>query len=537
LDQSDNKEQTTQLRRSNRVPVPKSYKDYYLYSTQSDDPITVKEALSSSDTWNLGKLPSDRKAIQTKWIFKRKVDSDGNIAQFKARLVAKGCQQKGEVDYSETYAPVVRHASLRLLFFLAVKYDLDIDHMDAISAFLQGELSEEIYVTQPEGFKIKNKEHYVYKLNKAIYGLKQSGRAWNNKLHSALVDIGLQRSSRDHCVYFDVNKHKMIIVAAYVDDLLIFANDTEEKKKLKQELIKRFKIKDFGPVKSCLGIRITRDRKKSKLTLDKQKYTEEILSKFNMLDCNPVYTPLEHKLNLLNEAKETKHEDSTSSKIPYQEAVGSLMYLNQCTRPDITYAISYLSRFNQNPKLTHWKSVKRVLRYLKATINYKLEFSRDQEGSMIGFCDADWAGNLEDRRSVTGYIFKYQNGSISWASKKQPTIAISTTEVEYMSLAAATQEAIWLRDFFYEIMSLKEEPAPMQINCDNRSAIELSKTGNYKPRTKHIDVKHHFVREKIDNNIINVQHISSEHMIADILTKSLPAITHKKLLTSLGLKE
>jgi len=178
-------------------------------------------------------------------------------------------------------------------------------------------------------------------------------------------------------VYFDVDKHKIIIVAAYVDDLLIFANDIEEKKRLKQELMKRFKIKNLGPIKNCLGIRITRDRKKGKLTLDQQKYTEEILSKFNMLDCNPVYTPLEHKLNLLNGDQETKHEDSTSSKIPYQEAVGSFMYLSQCTRPDITYAISYLSRFNQNPNLTHWKSVKRVLRYLKATINYKLEFSRD----------------------------------------------------------------------------------------------------------------------------------------------------------------
>jgi len=182
------------------------------------------------------------------------MDSDGNIAQFKARLVAKGCQQKGEVDYSETYAPVVRHASLRLLFSLAVKYDLDIDHMDAVSAFLQGELSEKIYVTQPEGFEIKNKEHYVYRLNKAIYGLKQSGRAWNNKLHSVLLDIGLQRSSRDHCVYYDVNKRKIIIVAAYVDDLLIFTNDAEEKKRLKQELMKRFKIKDLGPIKNCLGI-------------------------------------------------------------------------------------------------------------------------------------------------------------------------------------------------------------------------------------------------------------------------------------------
>jgi len=396
---------------------------------------------------------------------------------------------------------------------------------------------KKIYVTQPEGFEIKNKEHYVYRLNKAIYGLKQSGRAWNNKLHSALLDIGLQRSSRDHCVYFDVNKRKIIIVAAYVDDLLIFTNDADEKKRLKQELMKRFKIKDLGPIKNCLGIRITRDQKNGKLTLDQQKYTKEILSKFNMLNCNPIYTPLEYKLNLLSGSKETQHEDSTSSKIPYQEAVGSLMYLSQCTRPDITYAISYLSRFNQNPNQTHWKSVKRVLRYLKATINYKLEFSTDQEGSIIGFCDADWAGNLEDRRSVTGYIFNYQNGSISWASKRQPTIAISTTEAEYMSLAAATQEAIWLRDFLYEIMSLREKPAPMRINCDNRSAIELSKTGNYKPRTKHIDVKHHFVREKIDNNIINVQHISSEHMIADILTKSLPLATHKKLLISLGLKE
>lgn len=177
------------------------------------------------------------------------------------------------------------------------------------------------------------------------------------------------------------------------------------------------------------------------------------------------------------------------------------------------------------------------MRYLKATINFKLIFSRDAEGGITGFCDADWAGNVEDRRSVTGYVFKFQNGAISWSSRKQPTVAISITEAEYMSLSAATQEAIWLRNLYYELMSKKTKPTPMTINCDNRSAIELTKTENYKPRIKHIDVKHHFVRENVHNNIVAIQHISSEEMVADILTKSLPTVTHKRLLFSLGLKD
>lgn len=179
--------------------------------------------------------------------------------------------------------------------------------------------------------KLKTKG-YVYKLDKAIYGLKQSGRTWNNKLHSAILQMGLKQSSRDH-IYFNVNKNKILIVAAYVDDILMISNDADEKKKLKQELKKRFKIKDLCPIKNFLEIRITRDRKNGKLSLDQQKYTEEILSRFNMLDCSPVYTPLEHKLSLLNGS--TKKEEDTSLEIPYQEAVGSLMYLSQCTRPDI----------------------------------------------------------------------------------------------------------------------------------------------------------------------------------------------------------
>lgn len=556
-EECDNNQEIS-LRRSSRIPVPKSYEDYYLYLSKSDfpDPVTVNEALSSpeapkwedamnnefeslseNNTWDLVKLPSNRRAIQTKWVFKRKSNSNSDTVKFKARLVAKGCQQSKNIDYSETYAPVVRHATLRLLFALAVKHNLDIDHLDAISAFLQGELSEDIYVAQPEGFEIKNKEDYVYKFNKAIHGLKQSGRAWNNKLHRALLDIGFKQSSRDQCVYFNVKGCETVILAVYVDDLILFSSDANEKSRLKRELMKKFKIKDLGPIESCLGIHVTRDRNKGKLWLDQRKYIQDVLTRFNMLDCNPVYTPLEHKLDLsTNEANKAENNDCSPLNFPYQEAIGSLMYLSQCTRPDITYAVSYLSCFNQHPNQSHWKSVKRVMRYLKATINYRLEYSSDQEEDLVGYCDADWAGDPQDRRSMTGYTFNYQNAAISWASRKQPTVAISTTEAEYMSLAAATQEAIWLRDLLYELMCKKEEVPPTKIFCDNKSAIELSKTGNYKPRTKHIDVKHHFVREKLIDNTINIQHISSKEMVADILTKSLPTVTHKNLVDLLGLK-
>ena len=546
------------IRKSSRERKAKEFSEYICYHVQSltREPKNVEEAVSSPEctrwleamqaeydalienkTWTLTDLPTNAKVIDSKWVFKTKLDQDGNIDRFKARLVVKGCCQRKGIDYQETYSPVVRYNSIRLILGLAVKYDFDIDHMDAVTAFLQGDLNDDIFIQQPELFEVRGQENKVCKLNKAMYGLKQAGRQWNLKLHQAFIEIGLNQSKRDECIYYLCKDNKIVIVAVYVDDLLILGNDSKMKNELKKELESRFKMKDLGELQYILGIRVTRDRKEGKLWLDQSKYLEEVLSKFNMANCNPTKTPLSPSEKLTKEmCPKSTNEVQNMENVPYQEAVGSLMYACQGTRPDLAYSLALLSRFNNNPGSAHWSAVKRVLRYIQGTKDFRLCFTRTENGKLAGFCDADWAGDEDERRSTTGYVFTFQGAPVSWNSKKQPTIALSTTEAEYMALSAAAQEAIWLQGLLNELMPEVDDEGPI-LKCDNKSAVDLSRVGGYRARTKHIDVRHHFLREQIQEKAIQVQHIASKEMTADVMTKALPLELHEKHLKEMGLKK
>lgn len=399
----------------------------------NDDLITYHEAINSSHkkewidamndeynslienkTWTLCELPKNRKAIKNKWIFKTKRDANGNISRYKARLVVKGCSQKYGIDYQEIFSPVVRYSTIRFLMAFAVKNDLKIHQMDAVTAFLQGELNDEvIYMEQPQGFK--QNENLVCKLNKALYGLKQSSRVWNLKLDDAMKKYGFKQSDYDPCMYYIMKENNILIVTIYVDDFLIFFNNEQMLKDLKQFLTSNFKMKDLQEAEYCLGIKITRDFNNGKLWLDQENYTRNILEKFNMMNCKPVSTPTDPSQKL------TKSDsiDDSMKNVPYQEAVGSLLFLAQISRPDIAYAVHSVSRFNNNPNQIHWTAVKRIMRYLKGTLQFKLEYSKDGNNEIVGFSDADWANDEQDRHSVSGYVFKLANGPISWKCTKQ----------------------------------------------------------------------------------------------------------------------
>lgn len=496
----------------NNLPDPETYeevlrrpdKDLWIKAMQEE-----VESLKKNETWDLVDVPPDRKAIKSKWVFKTKRNESGKIERYKARLVIKGCSQKKGIDYNETYAPVVRYSSIRYLIALAVKYDLKIHQMDAVTAYLQGELNdEEIYMSQPEGFEQKGSK--VCRLKKALYGLKQSGRVWNKKLDGVLKGLGFKVSQFDPCIYFKIQEGVILIVAVYVDDFLIFSNDDSTVKDLKIQLMDVFDMKDLGEAKHCLGIRITRTKKS--IALDQQQYIEEILKKFKMSDCNPISTPMDPNQKL------SKNENGTKTDKPYRELIGSVMFLVQCTRPDLAYVVSSLSRFNNSPSEEHWTAAKRLLRYLKGTIDNKLIFNKDGNSEIIGYSDASWANDSEDRRSVTGYAFKLQGGTISWNAKRQPTIALSSNEAEYMAISATTQEAMWWKGFVNEIECTDK---PIEIHSDSQSAICLAENGNYSQRTKHIDVRHHFIREKIANKQIKLKYLSTANQVADIFTKAL----------------
>ncbi len=520
-----------QVRKSKRAIKP-PYKSTYMSVSNEDEPTTVEEALKGQDrnkwklamedemnslmknnTWDLTELPSGKKPIQTKWVFKVKKDAVGNILKYKARLVAKGYTQRHHIDYEETFAPVVRYSSIRLLMALAVEYNLKIDQMDAITAFLQGEIDEEIYIQQPDGYDDGSGK--MCRLNKAMYGLKQAGRMWNLKLETSLKKFGLTKSQMDPCIFYD-NEMKLI-VAIYVDDLLIFWKNENTLENLKNFLCKTFNMKDMGRATSCIGINIK--QMDGAIELDQTNYIKDILKRFGMECCKSIGNPSDVNQKLSNEMSSEVITDEERNKIPYQQAVGSLLYLAQCTRPDIVYAVNDVSRFNSNYKTAHWKAVKRIFRYLKGTMDTKLKFEKDQNFEIRGYSDADWASDVDKRRSCTGYLFKLSNGAITWSSKRQQTVALSSTEAEYMAMSSATQEALWLKQLAEELD--KNLRKPIKLFSDNQSAIKLSESEAYRPRSKHIDIRFHFIRDVLQKGKVSIHFVRSEENIADPLTKSV----------------
>jgi hypothetical protein len=481
-------------------------------------------SLIENNTWTLCQLPQGRKAIKNKWVFKTKLDANGNVSRYKARLVVKGCSQKYGIDYQEIFSPVIRYQTVRYLIALSVQMDLQINQMDAVTAFLQGELNQEIiYMEQPQGF-INNK-NLVCKLNKALYGLKQSSRVWNLKLDAALKKFGCNQSQLDPCLYFIKQNNKILFVTIYVDDFLIFWNNEDLFNSFKQFLLSNFKMKDLGVAEYCLGIRISRNFQKGKLWLDQEQYTKKILEKFNMENSKPVKTPLNTSCKFTENSPPIDE-----SKIPYREAIGSLLFLAQISRPDIAFAVHKVSQYCNKPSQEHWNAVKWIFRYLRGTMNMKLEYSKTGSDYIIGYSDADWGGSNQ-RHSTSGYIFQMAGGPISWKSQKQSTIALSTCEAEYIALSSATQEAVW----YYNLQKELNESRAIPINVDNQSAIQIAENNAYSSRCKHIDIRYHFIRDILRKQIINLNYISTDKQTADIFTKGLQAVKQKIMIQLLGL--
>lgn len=470
----------------------------------------------TNDTWILKELPKGRSSIKCKWVFKEKKDTEGRTTRYKARLVAKGFAQKYGVDYTETFSPVVRYTSIRVLMAIAVENDMKIHQMDVITAFLQGDLDEVIYMDQPELYN--DGSGRVCKLNKAIYGLKQAGRQWNKKLDDALLKFGLRKSSLDPCIYFSGNNS--LIIAIYVDDFLIFYRQEAKLLELKAYLSSTFSMKDVGPAKGCIGMNIHQG--KESIEIDQVGYIQDILDRFGMSSANAVGTPSDTSIKL--SAQMVNDDNSIVGKVPFQEAVGSLLYLTQATRPDIAFAVNDVSRFNSKHSIDHWNAVKRIMRYLKGTMNYKLRYTKGSS-QMIAYTDADWASDIDKRRSCTGLVVNIADGAVSWMSKRQSTVALSSTEAEYIALSSTVCEVTWLKQLLAELNVDFARPAV--IYCDNQSTIKLSESDAFRPRTKHIDIRYHHLRTKLLDGIFDLRFLPSAEMTADSLTK---AVTKEKTL-------
>ena len=425
---------------------------------------------------------------------------------------------------------------LRTLFAIAAHEDWDIDQMDVATAYLNSKLpdKEVLFMEMPQG--TKNPPGTVCRLNKTLYGLKQSGRYWNITITDAILQklskLHFTRSEFDHCMFISRSGSNVVIIVIYVDDLLLFSNDRASLDKAKQLLTKEFDMKDLGTAKRYLGINITRDRKARTLKLNQSEYVKDILERYGMSSCNGATIPLDPSLPL----QKSKDSDTRTDGTRYRQINGSLMFAGIHTRPDILFAVAKLSQFNNDPNDIHHAAQKHVLRYLKGTTDMSISYGQSDSPSplkIVGYTDASWGDNLDDRRSTTGCTFTLNKGPISWEAKKQPTVALSTMEAEYMALCRAAKEAISLQRLFADIQGT--EISTIIIYVDNQAAISHAKDPTDHARTKHIDIKYHFTREAFAKGMIDIEYISTEDMIADVLTKALPRIKHQKCIKAMGM--
>ena len=494
------------------LSLPRTYAEALNGSQKNEWSKAIKEELSAhkeNKTWTAVKR-SDQRTLTTKWIFTIKKNDSNQIERYKARLCARGFNQIKDIDYQEIFSPTTRYDSIRIILSVAAKANLQIQQFDVKTAFLNGFLEEDIFIDIPEGLSIKG--NFVLKLNKSLYGLKQASRCWNKTFTEFLLKYGFVQSQADQCIYIGLFNGTKVFLIIYVDDALVISSDKLLIKEIIEYLKQAFKIKELS-FKYFVGMQI--DYVDNSLYIHQENYINQIIDKFCMSDANPVNTPADVNVIL------KKNSDEIVVNFPYREAIGCLLFLSSVSRPDISFAVNVLSRYVNNPGPQHVNALKRVIRYLIKTKNLCIKYSGESSG-LVGYSDSDFANDIDTRKSITGYLFMMNGGPITWSSQKQKTIALSTTEAEYVAASESAKEILWLQQL---LSDLGESYDCTTLNIDNQSAIKLINNPVYHKRTKHIDIKYKFVREKVELGLIKINYVPSNCQLADILTKALPTQT------------
>ncbi len=496
---------------NNGLFEPRSYKEIFHTKDKDKWLEAVKDELNNMKSMNVftivDKVPKNSNVISTRWVLKYKKDSKGNIIKHKARLVARGFTQVYGIDYKNTFSPTLKQDTLKIIVSTAVQNKFNIHQMDIKSAYLNAKLDEDIYMTLPEGMKNQGKK--FCKLNKALYGLKQSGRMWNETLNKALIKLNFKRFMSDPCVYIkkDNSNNIKCLLAVYVDDIIIAGTD-EEIIKTKTLIKQKFKATDIGEVDYIIGIKFVKH--KDGYLIHQRKYLEDILNKFDIHK----YKPTSNTIPVENEELRKMKFNSTK----YRQAIGSLLYLAISTRPDILFSVSKASRNSQNPNYEDWYNVLKIFRYLKGKPNYGIKFTYSNNFDFKVYVDADLGGDKVTRRSTTGYLMLINSAPTSWYSKLQHCVSVSTAESEYYGIHECARHCLWYKNIFNELnINIK----PIIINTDNKAAIYNCENETINPKSKHIDLKYHSIRELIKRNYIKLKYIESENNLADGFTKYL----------------
>lgn len=483
------------------------------------------ESLIDKDVFELVPLPKGKRAIGCRWHYRTKFNTDKSVDKKKARLVAKGFLQRKGIDFDETYAPSTKHETIRMVLSHMVINGWESRQMDVMTAFLNSLLQHEVYLKQPEGFVSSKHPDWVWRVKASLYGLRQAPCEWHLTLKKELLSFGMEQSQSDP-VLFIYRKTGIVtgVVVVHVDDFLV-SGTPDFMKLAESQLTTSYQMSKSGPLDTYLSLKITRS-KTGHVYLSQTHYIEDIVdehlphdAKKALVPCNAFFSDL------------TRDKDSPVTTQPYAELIGMLQWVANGTRPDIQFAVNRLSQFLIRPIDTHWTAAIHVLSYLNTTKHLRLCLGTSKD-PLQGYSDADWASTTEDRRSTTGWIFKYGGGVVSWKSRRQPTVALSTTEGEYMAMSDAAKEAMWLQRIAEELGCSSNST---KMYYDNQGAGALSNNEGLHKRTKHIDVRHHFIRDCIQSGKIKTHYVPTAEMLADVFTKPLGKVKHQQAVSALGL--
>ncbi|GJR58134.1 retrovirus-related pol polyprotein from transposon TNT 1-94 [Tanacetum coccineum] len=456
----------------------------------------------SNDVWELVLNPKDMTIIGTKWVFRNKLDENGVVSRNKARLVAQGYNQQEGIDYDETYAPVARLESIRILLAYACALDFKLFQMDVKSAFLNGFINEEVYVAQPPGFIDFAKPNHVYRLKKALYGLKQAPKAWYDRLKAFLIKHDYTMGMVDNTLFTKKKDPNLIIVQIYVDDIIFGSTCQEMCDDFAKIMHDEFEMSMMGELNFFLGLQIK--QLEDGIFFNQSKYIKEMLKKFRLEDSKPMKTPISTETKL---TKDVEGESVDNTK--YRGMIGSLLYLTP-SRLDIMFSVCLCARFQEDPKISHLEAVKRIFRYVKGTMHLGLWYPNGSGIETIVYGDSNHAGDYVDRKSTSGICTFMGCCLTSWFSKKQTALAISTTKAEYVSAEKACQQALWMKQALIDY-GIRLDAYPKMFD-NNKGAIDLSKNPVQHSRIKHIEIRHHFLRYNVQKgNNSNEQVIGIKH--------------------------